>query len=216
MKVNSKTDAKNIRLLKLLAQLRDHIDMHRIIGLNVGALREDQISGALLGYLQKSAHESLAIYICKVFEASPRNDLNSIPGIIESIPAVPVSERQGRELAAFGSKYGHERAPADTRSYLKDTLSRFRDAHSESLGRLKEFRDTIGAHSDYRADISSLPPHAEFEALFCFAKDFYEVLSRSIIGSGPAVIPRKVGHGFVRLVGSLGVQDPRFDFSDEE
>ena len=210
MKVNSKTDAKNIQLLKLLAQLRDHIDMHRIIGLNVGALRQDQISGALLGYLQKSAHESLAIYICKVFEASPRNDLNSIPGIIESIPAVPVSERQGRELAAFGSKYGHERAPADTRSYLKDTLSRFRDAHSESLGRLKEFRDTIGA------DISSLPPHAEFEALFCFAKDFYEVLSRSIIGSGPAVIPREVGHGFVRLVGSLGVQDPRFDFSDEE
>jgi hypothetical protein len=63
--LNSKTAAKNIQLLKMLAQLRDHIDMHRIIGLNVRALRESQISGALLGYLQKSAHESLAIYICK-------------------------------------------------------------------------------------------------------------------------------------------------------
>jgi hypothetical protein len=29
----SKTDEKNIQLLKLLAQLRDHIDIHRIIGL---------------------------------------------------------------------------------------------------------------------------------------------------------------------------------------
>ena len=60
----SKTDKKNIQLLKLLAQLRDHIDLHRIIGLNVEALREDRINNALLGYLQKSAHESLAIYIC--------------------------------------------------------------------------------------------------------------------------------------------------------
>jgi len=93
-----KTDEKNIQLLRLLAQLRDHIDIHRIIGLNVGALREGQISGALLGYLQKSAHESLAIYICKIFESSTRNDLNSIPGIIESIPATPVSDVQGRQL----------------------------------------------------------------------------------------------------------------------
>lgn len=214
--LNSKTDEKNIQLLKLLAQLRDHIDMHRIIGLNVGALRESQISGALLGYLQKSAHESLAIYICKIFEASPRNDLNSIPGIIESMPAAPVSEMQGRELAAFGSKYRHDAAPADARSYLRDTLARFRDAHSVSLGRLKEFRDTIGAHSDYRADVTSLPSHAEFETLFGFATDFYEVVSRSIIESGPAVIPRMVGHGFVRLIGSIGVQNPRFDFGDDK
>lgn len=214
--LNSKTDEKNIQLLKLLAQLRDHIDIHRIIGLNVAALQEGQISGALLGYLQKSAHESLAIYICKVFEASPRNDLNSIPGIIESIPAVPVSETQGRELAAFGSKYGHGATPADARSYLKDTLVRFCDAHSESLGRLKEFRDTIGAHSDYRADITSLPSHAECETLFSFAKDFYEVVSRSLIQSGPAVIPRMVGHGFVKLIELLGVQTARFDFEDDK
>jgi len=213
--LNSKTDEKNIQLLKMLAQLRDHIDIHRIISLNVRALQESQISGALLRYLLKSAHESLAIYFCKVFEASPRNDLNSIPGVIESIPAGPGSATQGRELAAFGSKYGHEKAPADIKSYLEETFLRFRDAHSESLGRLKEFRDTIGAHSDYRADISSLPSHAEFEALFCFAKDFYEVVSRSIIGSGPAVIPRRVGHGLVWLIGSLGVQDPGFDFSEE-
>jgi len=211
-----KTDEKRVHLLKLLAQLRDHIDIHRIIGLNAGALREGRISGALLGYLQKSAHESLAIYIWKIFESSARNDLNSIPGVIESIPAVPVSDMQGRELAAFGKKYGHEAAPADARSYLKKTLGLFRAAHSESLGRLKEFRDTIGAHSDYDATITSLPSHAEFEILFSFAKEFYEVVSRSINESGPAVIPRAVGHGFISLIESLGVQAPRFDFEDEK
>ena len=35
----SKTDEKNIQLLKLLAQLRDHIEIHRIIGLNLKPLR---------------------------------------------------------------------------------------------------------------------------------------------------------------------------------
>jgi hypothetical protein len=214
--LNSKTDEKNIQLLKLLAQLRDHIDMHRIIGLNAAALRESQINGALLGYLQKSAQESSAIYICKIFEASPRNDLNSISGIIDSIPTVPVSEMQGRQLVAFGGKYGHDAIPGEARSYLNDTLTLFLTAHCESLARLKKFRDKIGTHSDYRAEINSLPSHAEFETLFSFAKEFYEVVSRSIIESGPAVIPRMVGHGFARLIGSLGVQNPRFDFDDDQ
>ncbi len=79
-----KTDAKNIELLKLVGQLRDHIDIHRVIGLNVKALRESQMSAALLGYFQKSAHEALALYICKIFEAPARNELNSIPGIQNS------------------------------------------------------------------------------------------------------------------------------------
>ncbi|MGE0467808.1 MAG: hypothetical protein AB7L09_09075 [Nitrospira sp.] len=214
--LNSKTDKKNIQLLRMIGQLRDHIDMHRIIGLNVGALQKSQINGALLGYLQKSAQESLAIYICKLFEASPRNDLNSIPGVIDSIPEAPESEMQTRELVAFGSKYGHGATPANARSHLKDTFARFRDAHFESLGRLKEFWDTIGAHSDYRADITSLPSHAEIETLFSFAQDFYEAVSRSLIQVGPAVIPRMVGHGFVELIEALGVQNPRFDFEDDK
>ncbi|MEP6936394.1 MAG: hypothetical protein ABI988_21030, partial [Nitrospirota bacterium] len=84
--LNSKTDIKNIELVQLIAQLRDHIDIYRIIGLNNAALRETNVSGAFLGYLQKAAQESLAIYICKIFESSTRNELNSIPGIIESLP----------------------------------------------------------------------------------------------------------------------------------
>jgi len=31
-----KADAKNWKLIESLSQLRDHIDVHRIIGLNVG------------------------------------------------------------------------------------------------------------------------------------------------------------------------------------
>lgn len=50
--LGSKTDKKNIELIKLIAQLRDHIDIHRIIGLNVDSLRNSDISNAFIGYLQ--------------------------------------------------------------------------------------------------------------------------------------------------------------------
>ena len=214
--LNTKTDAKNLQLLRMVAQLRDHIDIHRIIGLNVRELQEGHISGALLGYLQKSAHESLALYICKIFESSSRNDLNSIPGVIESLPSAEVSEMQRRELEVFGSKYGHTAIAVTARDYLMEVFAKFREAYSEPLSRLKEFRDTIGAHCDYRAGITSLPSHAEHEALFCFAKDFYELVSGSLVGVGPAVISRAVGHGFVRLIRDRGVQNARFDFEENQ
>jgi hypothetical protein len=89
--LGTKTDKKNIELIKLLAQLRDHIDIHRIIGLNVDSLRNSDISNAFIGYLQKAAQESLAIYFCKIFESSTRNELNSIPGIIGSLPPTALS-----------------------------------------------------------------------------------------------------------------------------
>jgi hypothetical protein len=196
--------------------LRDHIDLHRIIGLNAGALRDSAIRAALLGYLQKSAHESLAIYICKIFESSPRNELNSIPGIVDSLPSTHLSEAQKREFAAFGKRYGNHSDPTEARSYLKGTLGLFCGIHSESLARLKEFRDKIGAHSDSKVAIQSLPSHAEFEILFSFANDFYELMSSSINNVGPTPVSRRVGRDFVRLIESMGVQAAKFDFDEEK
>jgi hypothetical protein len=161
-----KADAKNVELLKLIAQLRDHIDIHRVIGLNLRSLRESEMSAALLGYLQKSAQEALTIYICKILESSARNELNSIPGIIESLPKLSLSDEQKIAFAAFGRKYGNHAPPSGAVSYLRGTFGLFCGIHSESLRRLKLFRDTIGAHSDSEAAIKSLPSHAEFESLF--------------------------------------------------
>jgi hypothetical protein len=211
---NRKADDKNVELLKLIGQLRDQIDVHRIIGLNAVALRDVTAGGGVFGHLQKTAHESLAIYICKIFEASSRNDLNSIPGIIDSIPDASLSTAQKRDFAAFGERYGNHVAPTHARSYLKGTFGLFCGIHSDPLSRLKEFRDTIGAHSQSKVAITFLPSHAEFETLFGFAYDFYRLVSRSINGVGPAPIPRIVGRSFVKLLEALGVKDVRFDFDD--
>jgi len=214
--LGTKTDKKNVELIKLIAQLRDHIDIHRIIGLNLDALRKGEISGAFLGYLQKAAQESLAIYFCKIFESSTRHEQNSISGIIDSLPPRALSVEQSSELLTFGKKYGNQAEPTEVKSYLKETFGLFSIIHSGSLDRLKEFRDTIGAHSDSNAAIESLPSHAEFESLYSFAADFYGIVSRSIINTGPATVPRKAGRGLVRLMESMGVQNAKFDFDADE
>lgn len=214
--LGSKTDKKNIELIKLIAQLRDHIDIYRIIGLNFGALHNSDISKAFLGYLQKAAHESLAIYFCKIFESSKQHDLNSISGIIKSLPPAAISDEQRSGFYAFGRKYGNDADPEKLQAYLIETFGIFCGSHSEALNRLKEFRDTIGAHGDSKATIESLPSLAEFEILYSFAVDFYSLVCRCLINSGPAIVPRRAGRGLVRLMESMGVQTPQFDFDVDE
>ena len=214
--LGTKTEKKNIELLKLVAQLRDHIDIHRIIGLNVDSLQNSDISNVFIGYLQKVAQESLAIYFCKTFESSTRNELNSISGIVDSLPQTTLAHEQKAAFFAFGKKYGNDTEPTEAKSYLKQTFSLFCGIHSGTLDRLKEFRDTIGAHSDSRAAIDSLPSHAEFEALYSFAADFYGLVSRSVINAGPAMVPRQAGKGLVKLMESMGVKAPKFDFEADE
>jgi hypothetical protein len=210
--LGTKTDKKNIELIKLVAQLRDHIDIDRIIGLNVDSLQNSDISNAFIGYLQKAAQESLAIHFCKIFESSTRNELNSISGIIDSLPPTVLALGQRSAFLAFGKKYGNDTEPTEAKPYLKETFGLFCDIHSGTLDRLKEFRDTIGAHSDSKAAIDSLPSHAEFEILYSFAADFYGLVSRFVINVGPAMVPRQVGKGLVKLMESMGVKAPKFNF----
>ena len=209
------TDAKLFKLIELIAQLRDHIDIYRIIGLNVNDLGNTDISRAFLGYLQKSAQESLAIYFCKIFESSTKYDLNSIPAIIASLPATPLSDEQRRQLAIFEKTYGNDSVPAEGRAYLQTTFRVFRGKHCKSLDQLKDFRDTIGAHSDSKAAIESLPSLIEFEELYRFAKDFYELVSESFNHVSPASVPRRAGSGFIRLIKSMGIKNPKFDFDEK-
>jgi len=211
-----KTDLKNIALVKQLVFLRAHIDVHRIIGLNVDAIRKAHVSNAFVGYLQGSAHDALALCICKIYEASGRNDLNSIPGIIDSLPTKKPSKKQGVALREFGAKYSNAAVPVEVKSFLLVTCGLFSGLHSESLSRLKRYRDTIGAHSDYKAKKTPLPSHAEFEQLYEFALDFYNVVADAIVGAGPASVPRMTGPGLVQVLKSLGVEDPQFDFPPDQ
>ena len=208
---DSESDKKNIALVKLLVQLRDHIDIHRILSIN-NNLFHGKLSAALVGYLVTSAQECIAIYICKIYEDSAKHDLNSLPGIIDSLPETPLSEKQKKAFELFGKKYGNHVTPSEARSYLKATLGLFRGIHSSSFGQFKEFRNTIGAHSASKAKIRMIPSDDEFEKFFQFAVDFYELVSRSLINVGPATVPGKAGPGLIKLLESSGIVGIRPDY----
>jgi len=154
--------------------------------------------------MQKSALESLAIYICKIYEASTRNELDSIPGIIESLHVTPLSDTLRPAFAAYGRKYGNHAEPLEAKSYLKGTFGLFCGMHSASLECLKEFRDKVGAHSDSTAKNRDLPSHSEFELLFAFAPDFRRLVARSLLRLAPPAVPRGAGPGLVELLKSMG------------
>jgi hypothetical protein len=214
--LGSKTDKKNIELSKLLYQLREDIDVERIIGLNVVALRDSEISNALVWHLRKTAQESLALYFCKIFELPDGHSLNSIPGIIGSLPETPLSGDHATAFVGFGRKYGNKADSSQVKSYLNKTFNQFRKRHSASLKLLKDFRDTVGVHSDSNSNSKFLPSHDEFEKLYTFAVEFYNLVARYVINSGPAPIPRLAGSGLVSVMKSMGVQNPKTDFDVAE
>ena len=134
-----------------------------------------------------------------------RNELNSIPALIDSLQASPLSEAQKPEFSAVGrSTRTTPRRPRPSRT-LKGRFDLFCGIHSRSLDRLKEVRDKIGAHSDSKANITDLPSHAEFETLYSFAYDFYALVSDSVTGFGRATFQRS-GPGCVRLAKPLGAE----------
>ena len=137
-----------IELVKQLVILRDHVDVHRIIGINVDAIHKAGVNPAFVGYQQTSAHNALAMHVCKIYEPSGRNDLNSIPGIIDSLPTKKPSKKKRFALSEFGAKYSNAAVPVEGKSFLLGTFGLFSGLHSESLSRLKRYRDTVGAHSD--------------------------------------------------------------------
>ena len=107
--------------------------------------------------------------------------MNSIPGIIDSLPSIDLSSNEKEQFSTFGQKHGNSAKPIDAKTFLRDTFDSFSDAHAEILDQLKEFRDTIGAHSDYEGSRETLPSHAEFEIIYGFVLEFYQLIASSII-----------------------------------
>lgn len=211
-----KHDAKNIGLLKIIYGLRQNIDVQRIIGLNVPEMKIHGISEVFWGYVQTLALESTAIAVCKIFEFEKRNDLNSIAGIINSLPDEAYSAAQLRAIERFASKYGVNRACTAPKQFLRDVAADFQDKHQRSLDECKEFRDKFAVHSEFKFLVGSLPSQDEFEAIFDFSADFYRLVSESILDVGPALIGAHVGAGLVRIMTHMGVPNPKAYFPKGE
>lgn len=209
---NTKTDWKNIGLAKLIYRLRQDIDLHRLITLNADNLKTKGISDAFMGHVQQLSLESIVVGICKIYEYESKYELNSISGVINSIPQIAITQELLIVLKNYGEKYGYCGIPQNTTTYLRDTLECFKKQHEPALNRFKEFRDKVAVHNEYKISIDRLPSHGEFEAYFAFARDFYFLISDSLIDVGHALIGRQVSMGFINLMKMIGIENPIYDF----
>jgi len=124
--IGTDTDKKHTALAVLVYELRQDIDLYRLIGLNAKQLKEKGVSKNLLGHIQSLAHRSIAVCVCKIFEDSNRYELNSIPRIIESLPTGKPNKRQEQKLSEFAMRYKNSSMVNETQAYLRDTLDTFK------------------------------------------------------------------------------------------
>ncbi|RYD19405.1 MAG: hypothetical protein EOP88_19115 [Verrucomicrobiaceae bacterium] len=209
---NEKLDATNVGLLRMAYNLRQSLDLYRLVGLNATDLNER--SPQLWAHIQILCHESIAVIICKMFENRSRNDLNSIPCIIALINP-DCSDHQKFLIQQFAEKFEVSGKWTDAREFLRQAFDVFRDRHLETLNNLRKFRDKFVAHSEFGAEIESLASQDEFETLFDFAADFYRLVSDTLLNIGPALIGGPVGVQMFDLLKSIEVPDPKFKFPSD-
>lgn len=207
--VENKVDGKNIGLVRSIAWLRQNLELYELVTVNVENLKKVNASEALFAHIQRLAMEAIALTLCKIYEPERRHELNSIAGVINSLPdAGPYSDAQMRSTEQFAAKHGIRGNHTEPKAFLHKTLLEFLETHDEAFQRLRRFRDKFASHSEHNFELGPLPSFDEFEALYGFAYDFYRLISESFLNVGPALIHLYVRNGFVRLLKRLGIEDP--------
>lgn len=208
--IGTSIDDKNIGLAKLLYGLRQDIDTYCLISVNATEIRECG-AGIFFGHVQMRAIESIALCICKIFEDEQGYELQSIGGVTRNLLTKSPACLDDLRIDEFVQKYGGASSADSPIGKLQDTIKRFREKYKDELERFKTFRDKGVAHSEYAANIDSLPSYDVIEKLFFFGADFYRLVSAAFVGVGPDDLksnrPVKVNLG--RLLEKIGLTNIR-------
>ncbi len=200
---------RNVELLKLIANLREHIDVHRIISLNASRLVKPHFPETFLAYVHRCAIDGIGIRISQIFEIPGKYELNSILGVARMIKQNNGSPLRPQLATAFCREHGKCGKVASHGEMLERAFYTFAERHGESLCVIKEYRDKIGAHSEANVALRYLPSHDEFEALIGFAFQFYSVVTVAFLGMVAAVLHPRVEMSLTRWakqVSSLPIQ----------
>ena len=212
LEIQPTLDERCIGLSKLLYFVRQDIDVHRVIGLNVQELQKLVVGAALFWHLQRSAHIGIAMHFSKIYELPGKYLLNSVPSIAMTFRETVTNETDLAAIGRFSTKW-HEVTNEDVTLIGGELLSRvvmgFRRRMVSQLGVLQDFRDKYGAHAEAGFEPSSLGSHDDYEQLFEFAYDFYQLLSPIVSKAYGASIPPHVETSLSDVLMKLGVNEPK-------
>lgn len=211
-----KLDDKNFELGKILWELKESLDLDKIIGLNATSLNLSGVGKHFFAYLQYLTQRSCAICICKIFEPQKQYELNSIPGILDSIEKeIDSFTPQEKSSEDFLIKYGKKGHTSFTA--VKDIFEEFKEHHKDDIERIKEFRDKRMAHSEMiELKNKSMPSYDIMEKFLQFGIDFYSMISEGYLNIGPVDFTRdaRVLGSVCNLLKRIGIENVQRNFLD--
>jgi len=206
--MGTQIDKKNIGLAKLLAGLRDDLDIYCLISVNADKIIQKGVGELFFGHVQQRAIENISLCIFKIYEYENKHELNSIGGILRHLDKVDSKILNELEIIRFIRRYDGPLELDDRIFALEKTFKRFRKKYRDDLRRFEIVRHKKIAHSEYNISIKTLPSYHAMEQLFNFGVDFYELVSSAFIRVGPADLKnRRVKLCLKRLLQDLGIED---------
>jgi len=212
--IDTTIDKKNIGLSKLLYELRQNLDVYYVIADNADAINKSGIGKNFFGHIQKLAIDSIILSICKIYEKEEKKyPLNSIDGVLHHLIVESPRPLDNSKLKYFIQKYGRSSEISVPISMVTSAIKEFRKRYKSELKCFETFRHKMVAHSEFGFDKDELPSEGMMEELFCFAADFYEVVSDSFVGVGPFnfMTWRRVKYSLERLLQELGIENISMD-----
>ena len=207
-------DEKTKNLAVTIYNLRQDLDLHRVIGLNSAKMKEAGLSKAFFGRVQQLALFSIAINIPKIYEKkNSRYELSSIPSILENLPQIQLELNHIQDYKEFEENVDMTLGSDISVDGLKRVFHEFCDQHKKSIDRLKTYRDKVGAHMEFDVSIDTLPSHTEFEALWKFANSFYQLIHKCYNNIGPAPMGAQTAVGLMKVLKALGIDEVQLLFS---
>jgi hypothetical protein len=190
-----KASLKNRRLGVLIGDLRDYLDTAWLV--NQYSRKINKLSWKryeFLGWVQNVSYKSAVIELCKIYEPEDRYERNSIWGVISSLKSKSYDKNEQDSILLFGQKYKISEPRSD--KAIKGIFKKFTYRHRMSLKKLRNYRNKVGAHSEYldpakklptnklRAFSEKLPSQKEMELLYSFAHDFCVLVFEKILKEG--------------------------------
>ena len=203
----------------MLIELRHHLDLHRMIGLNAAQLYEH--GAAFWGHVRRMAEDDIALTICKIFENEEERRgyrRNSLQGITKDLPDGPFSEEIEFGVSQFCEAWGLVRKGSSVKDAFHLVRDKFVADNADVFRRLKYFRNKEIAHNEFEPGGSrpQFPSAAACEKIFEFSRDMRQSLA-SVFSGGTlttALLTPSVGNAFMKLMGDLGVANPQRLFKD--
>jgi len=205
-------DEKTQFLANTIYDLRQDLDLHRVIALNHTSMKEMNFSGAFFGRVQQLALFSIAINFPKLFEIERGFELCSIPAILSKLPDSQIGDEQVQYFKEFEEKTGFDLIHKHGKIGVQSALEQFKSKNDVSLIQLKTYRDKAGAHLEYPAPSGKIPSHQKLEEMWTFANCFYQLVHKVYNNVNPALMGAQTSIGLKKTLERLGLKDVELFF----